>query len=180
MVEFVEEHFGSVLARLKELPENHIEFNSLWTLFPRHCIVYCSDQLGQGRVCRVRGSSYEKTQDGAPVYVLSVDYLDSNGKHLGYTLSRALTPVDYFSGSKLIFDLPFYPLSLEPGYPNLRVKLISRGNKVLRLKGRNLQEYTGHALAENKSENKFFKFNVSHYLQWMLLVLSAFFETTHR
>ena len=157
-VQFIQEHFGAVRSKLDEFPDNHIDFSTLWTLFPYHAIVYSSDQLGQGRAYRVRDSSYGKNQDGSAIFTLAADYIDSNGEEVGYVRSQSLTSIPEFSGSKLIYDLPYIPLRLHCRYAEARKQLIATGDKVLSLKGRHLQEYKGHALAEGN--DKISKFNV--------------------
>ncbi|KAK3941752.1 P-loop containing nucleoside triphosphate hydrolase protein [Diplogelasinospora grovesii] len=132
-VQFTREHYDTVFTTLEEFPDNHIDFGTLWTRFPHHILVYSSDQLGQGRAYRV-------------------DYLDSDGKWVGYVESRTLANVPQFSGSKSIHDLPFCPLSLHRDQDGVQKQLIARGSKVLSLKGQHLQGYKGHALAEDKDK----------------------------
>jgi hypothetical protein len=155
VLQFTLEHFETVITKLKELQSSRMEFDNIWTLFPHHTLVYNSDGLGQGRAYRVLSSGYEENRDGSVFYSVTLDYLDSNGEQVGYVYSQSRS-IPQFHGSMSIYDLPIFPLELLPNYPTIRQELITRGDKVLRLKGRHLQDYKGHALDE---EGK--KFNVS-------------------
>lgn len=163
-VQFVIEHFGSTMTRLRELPKSYIEFDILWTIYPKHIMVHGSDQLGQDQVYRVKQSGYGKNQDGSVFFSIYLEYLDSNGKQLGYVI-RGPQRIDSFHGSRLIFDLPVVPFESQPHYEKLREELVLRGEKILRLHGRHLQDYQGHAVEEDERKEKTYKkFNVSHVL----------------
>ena len=59
-LEFIGDHYGGVLHELKQLPRNEITFGYLWNLFRPNTLVYGADQRKQGRIYRVRGSSYQE------------------------------------------------------------------------------------------------------------------------
>ncbi|KAI0424044.1 P-loop containing nucleoside triphosphate hydrolase protein [Xylaria sp. FL1042] len=152
-VQFVEEHFEPQFTKLNELPDGYIVFEMLWTLFPRNSLVYGVDELGQGRVYRLRYASYGRNQDGSPFFNLKIDYLDTDGKQVGYVYNQD-SPIPGFSGLKSIYDLSLFPLICHPNHEDVCEQFITRGEKILRLKGRHLQEYKGHALDEgNKKFN---------------------------
>lgn len=152
---FIEQQWANVLTDLEKLPADHINFEHLWILFPPESLVYATDTLGEDRVFRVRDSDYQKQRDGSYNFTIVAQYLDSNGRRLGYVGPLPLN-VQEFSGSTRISELKVFPLSRHPEYPGIRDTLIRRGEKSLLLKGRRLQEYEGHAVDD---EGK--KFNVS-------------------
>lgn len=154
-LEFIGEHYGGVLHELKQLPKNEITFGFLWTLFPPNTLVYGTDHLKQGRIYRVRSSSYKEEQDGSVKFVLVVDYLDSDGEHTGF-VGNVACAIPSFEGSMEVTNLTIFPFFLHPQHQAARQAFVTRGEKLLRLRGRHLQEYSGHALTE---EGK--KFNVS-------------------
>jgi hypothetical protein len=154
-LEFIGEHYGGVIRELKQLPKNEITFGYLWTLFRPNTLVFGTDQLRQGRIYRVRGSSYKEEQDGSVNFILLIDYLDSDGELTGFVRSIACK-ITSFEGSMLITNLALYPFALHRQFEAVRKEFIVRGEKLMRLRGRHLQEYSGHAITE---EGK--KFNVS-------------------
>jgi hypothetical protein len=154
-LEFIGEHYGGVIRELKQLPKNEITFGYLWTLFRPNTLVFGTDQLRQGRIYRVRGSSYKEEQDGSVNFILLIDYLDSDGELTGFVRSIACK-IASFEGSMLITNLALYPFALHRQFEAVRKEFIVRGEKLMRLRGRHLQEYSGHAITE---EGK--KFNVS-------------------
>lgn len=154
-LEFIGEHYGGVIRELKQLPKNEITFGYLWTLFRPNTLVFGTDQLRQGRIYRIRGSSYKEEQDGSVNFILLIDYLDSDGELTGFVRSIACK-IASFEGSMLITNLALYPFALHRQFEAVRKEFIVRGEKLMRLRGRHLQEYSGHAITE---EGK--KFNVS-------------------
>ncbi|KAI1738087.1 P-loop containing nucleoside triphosphate hydrolase protein [Xylaria scruposa] len=146
-VQFVEEHFEPSFTRLKDLLAGYIVFEMIWTLFPPNVLLYGIDKLGQGRAYRLKDSDYEKKRDGTVSYVLNIDYINTDGKQVGYVY-RQENRIPVFSGSKSIYDLPYFPLTYHPNYQDLRRQFIARGDKILCLNGRYLKEYKGHALDE--------------------------------
>jgi hypothetical protein len=157
-IQFVKEHFESTIAKLDELPDDHRDFETLWTLFPPHCLVYSTDILGQEKVYRMRSSKYDRSEDGSVFFVLNMDYIDADGVHVGYVRSQSYQIPEY-SGSTSLYDLPYYPLFHHTKFLVLWERMIARSNKILNLKGRHLQEYKGHALDEEGE-----KFNVGTHL----------------
>jgi hypothetical protein len=154
-LEFIGDHYGGVLHELKQLPKNEITFGYLWTLFRPNTLVYGMDQLKQGRIYRVRGSSYQEEKDGSLKFILLIDYLDSDGEQTGFVGNIAIA-IPSFEGSMEITTLRLYPLTLHPQCEAIRHEFVIRGEKLMRLRGRHLLEYSGHALTD---EGK--KFNVS-------------------
>ncbi|KAK3358144.1 P-loop containing nucleoside triphosphate hydrolase protein [Lasiosphaeria hispida] len=147
LLEFTNEHFDRVTSDLRELPPNHITFDHLWTLFPPNTVVYTTDKLKQVKLIRAKSSFYKKHQDGSISFYLSVDYLDSDGRHVAYVWPQMIQ-INSFQGSIPIQQIQAYPLRLHPECESLRKSLALRGEKILSLHGRHFQEYKGHALQE--------------------------------
>jgi hypothetical protein len=146
-LEFIGEHYGGHIHELKQLPKNEITFEYLWTLFRPNALVYGTDQLKQGRIYRVRGSNYNEEQDGSVKFVLLIDHLDSDGELTGFVSSTA-SKIASFEGSMLVTNLALFPFALHPQRETVRKELATRGEKLMRLRGRHLQEYSGHAITE--------------------------------
>lgn len=161
LVEFIQQHFSREFYELSELPPRHITFDLLWTSFSPHAMLLGSDDLGQDRVLRVRSSEYKK-MDGSMVFVVETEFVDSDGLNIGFVRSRYTTfIIQQFQGTTALADLPAAPLHLHPSYETIKVDLIARGERILNLHGRRLQEYKGVALGPRDKEGKRIKFNVS-------------------
>ncbi|KAL7795822.1 P-loop containing nucleoside triphosphate hydrolase protein [Trichoderma ceciliae] len=152
VMEFAAEYFRETVTRIKKLPELQIEFSILWTLFPPHCLLYSKGPLGQGQVYRLKKASYEQLDPGKPRYfLLSTDYIDSDGERIGYTV-RSDFKIFHFDGYMPFRNLPLFPLQLHEQYPDIAEELVARGEKKLRLNNRHIQEYEGHALDKNRKK----------------------------
>lgn len=154
VIGFIHEHFASDIVRLRDIPDDFIEFYNLWMLFPPSCLVYYQDSLGQARAYRTRQSNYHGADDGTQVYSLLADYLDTDGKSVGYVGLQVLDPIREFSGLRSIYDLPIYPLKRHRNLHQLEKQLLTQGEKVLWIGNRRLREYTGHAMTENDNERQ--------------------------
>jgi hypothetical protein len=168
IIPFIQEHFQTTFTALHEFSEGHIDFDTIWVLFPYHSIVCSPDRLGQPRAYRVRGAWYGETREGTAYFSVQVDYIDSDGNVFGYFEKRSLPPITGFSGSMPIQDLPIFPLNMCPStLHGVCGQMLELANKAIALKGRHLREYRGHGLTEDGNKTK--KFNVSHYPhQWLL------------
>jgi hypothetical protein len=162
MLEFIAHHFSTEFCELNELPAGQISFNLLWTLYPPHALLLGTDDLGQDRVLRVTSSSYSKEEDGSMIFVVNTEYADYNGKHIGFVRSHhSDIRIQEFRGITSLRDLAAAPLALHPSYKTIRAELIARGEMILNLHGRHLQEYKGAALGPRDGVGKRIKFNVS-------------------
>lgn len=86
--------------------------------------------------------------------MVNAEYIDSDGNLTG--LARGQATIPEFTGFCPIIDLNAFPFQYHPKYEILRCDLIARGERSLKLRGRHLQEYQGHALDQEQK-----KFNVS-------------------
>ncbi|KAL6821724.1 P-loop containing nucleoside triphosphate hydrolase protein [Trichoderma sp. SZMC 28015] len=143
-LDLVDEEFSDVADELSSFPRGEITYDLLWTLFPPGSFVTSQDTFGQQLVHRVRATKYISPAIGDPYFQIEADYVDSNGRKMGFVPAVKLHIPD-FRSSRLILQLRHYPLNLRPSYLEDREILISRADKVLRLYGQHLQEYQGHA-----------------------------------
>ncbi|KAI9741267.1 MAG: hypothetical protein M1834_002983 [Cirrosporium novae-zelandiae] len=147
-LQFIEEEYGSSRAKVEKLLANHeVTFDLLWTIFPPNTIVYGSKMLGQPRAWVSRSIELEEIEADIFQMVLRAEYLDFDGKNLGYVGPTKLV-IPRFPNTMRISDLPFFPLKLHPELDKIRLQLLSRGRKALKLYDRKLVEYMGHALRE--------------------------------
>lgn len=154
-ISFIYEHWDHVIEELRLTPKDFIKFDTLWTLFFPGCLLYGFDELSEPRCYRLLSFEYKSVMDER-LFILEVDHLDHDGERIGYrTKSQSIKS---FKSSKPIRGLPLYPLSLHPDRDEVRKQLLLRAQKALRLMGRHIQNYYGHAL-EGRSAS--LKFNVS-------------------
>ncbi|KAK8852332.1 ATP-dependent zinc metalloprotease FtsH 2 [Apiospora arundinis] len=157
VLEFTSDHFFGEIKAMNNLPEKHIDYDTIWMLFPPGILVYSVNALQQPQVSRLRSIPYVvKKQDGSKAWVLHLESVDFDGVHLGTV--RTIGIIEEFGDAVPISTLPFQPLKTRPDYHDLQATLIERGDRLLMLHGRHLQEYQGHALQEGKDE-KLIKFN---------------------
>lgn len=79
-IDFVHQEFESTFASLRTLlPNNQINFENLWTLYPPNTIIWSSDPLGHIRAYKVRASHDTCDDKGIPYLYLDTDYIDLNG-----------------------------------------------------------------------------------------------------
>ncbi|PKK54014.1 hypothetical protein CI102_1221 [Trichoderma harzianum] len=151
-ISFIYEHWDHVIGDLQLTPKGFIKFDTLWTLFFPGCLLYGLDELSEPRCYRLLSFEY-KTVHGVTLFILEVDHLDHDGERIGYrTRSQSII---LFKSSKPIRGLPLYPLSLHPDRDEVRKQLLLRAQKTLRLKGRHIQNYYGHALEGRSASLKF-------------------------
>lgn len=157
-IQFVTEDFAETRTSLKTLlPTNQITFEHLWTLYPPNTIVSCSDSLGNTQAYTVKTNRVEPDEKGVLWLVLEVEYIDSNGKDVGWRGCTLRIP--WFHGVQHIWSLECSPLETGPNPELMRKRLIDRGRLALTRHGQRLVEYKGSGL--RKGERNWFKFNVS-------------------
>ncbi|KAK8128524.1 hypothetical protein PG984_009632 [Apiospora sp. TS-2023a] len=162
VLEFTRDHFSGEIKTMNSLLEKHIDYDSIWMLFPPGILVYAVDALQQPQVHRLRSiPDLVKKQDGSTMWVLQLECVDFDGVHLG--IVRTAVAIGEFGGAIPISTLQFQPLKTHPNYHDLQSTLTERGERLLMLHGRHLQEYQGHALQEGDDDDddrKLIKFNV--------------------
>ncbi|PVH96483.1 P-loop containing nucleoside triphosphate hydrolase protein [Periconia macrospinosa] len=145
-IEFVHQEFASTFASLRTLlPNNQINFENLWTLYPPNTIVWSTDPLGHIRAYKVRQSHEATDNNGIPYLYLDTDYIDSDGTKVGWVRGHGLK-FPWFLGVKSIWELRHTPLSLGIDPEKIRATLIENGKKAVQRHGRQLVEYQGSAL----------------------------------
>lgn len=155
---YIEEDFAETFSSLRTLlPKLQIDFWSLWTLYPPNTIVYATDALGYLRAYLVRVSDYSKDDNDIPFLFLQTDYIDSDGKNIGWVKGHVLR-IYIFYGVKDIIELLYVPLTVDRGETRVREILIEKGKAAMKRHGRHVVEYKGLAL--RRSGDKWVRFNV--------------------
>ena len=157
---YIKEDFDSAFTSLSTLlPNKQITYPVLWTLFPPNTIVYATDKLRNPRAWLVLGAEEQEDRNGNQYLQLEPECIDYDGTDVGTVSSEALQ-IPAFPGAKNISDLPCFPLEYHPDPANARKNLLEMGLKAMRLHGRRLVEYKGHALKEVPPPRGIAKFNV--------------------
>ena len=113
-----------------------IDFQSLWTLFPRGSTVYAfgmmAGSLGKvsdvDSLSKVVGTQYEaeKNVKWLLVKAKSISY---NGENFVWREQELVIP--FFEGNKPVQELTCYPLEFHPEAAEVQRRLIARGKKML-------------------------------------------------
>ena len=158
---YIKEDFDSTFTSLSNLlPAKQITYPVLWALFPPNIIVYGFDQLRNPRAWLVRSVAEVEDQKGNLWLQIQPKHIDYDGVNIGTIESDSLN-IPFFPGAKTISDLQYFPLNYHPDVESVRKNLIEMGRKAMRLHGRKLVEYKGHALKEVPPPRGIAKFNVS-------------------
>ena len=159
-LQYIREDFDSTFTSLsKLLPNRQVTFPVLWALFPPNTIVYSTDQLRNPRAWLVRSVEEREDRNGNQWLQLQPEHIDYDGNNVGTVYSEPLK-IPAFAGAKNIADLSCFPLEYHPDPAVARQNLLEMGTKALRLHGRVLMEYKGHALKEVPPPRGISKFNV--------------------
>ena len=157
---YIREDFDTTFTSLANLlPNMQITYPVLWALFPPNTIVYGTDELLNPRAWRVRSVAEKQDDNGNQWLQIEPEHLDYDGKKLGIVNSESLK-INAFPGARNISELPYYPLDYAPDPATIRKGLLEMGRKAMRLHGRRLVEYKGHALKEVPPPRGIAKFNV--------------------
>ncbi|KAK6365423.1 hypothetical protein LTR64_008792 [Lithohypha guttulata] len=140
-------------ARLQSLLETgKITYELLWALFPPNTLVLamCPGSK-QVRCLRFQLAYKDKTAQGVEHLVLQCEYVDYDGKILGWVIEHLR--LDRFHGAALITSLPIYPID---HYPDRQISqvLIRRGRRFIELMGSHHGVYRGTAFLQVKDEYK--------------------------
>ncbi|KZZ95306.1 ATPase, AAA-type, core [Moelleriella libera RCEF 2490] len=144
VLEILEEVFAEEIVELKNIPYGEVSYNLLWTVFPPRTLIVSHDEFDQEVVLRVKSTRYTKTLAGDPVFEIRVDYIDMDGSHMGYVKEEKVQ-IEVFKSFRPVVELEHYPFQ---HYADKRAEFIARADKLMRLYGRHVQEYHGHALDE--------------------------------
>lgn len=138
------------------LPKRLITFPLLWALFPPNVLAVGQDEFKQTFAFFVREVFEGEDQQGNAFLSLNCAYLDHDGEALkeltGFTLK-----IYGFEGARGITSLPYYPLDMHEHPEQLKQYLLKNARAAMKVHGRHLVEYTGHALREGK--DSLVKFN---------------------
>ena len=161
---YIREDFDSTFTSLSNLlPNRQITFPMLWALFPPNTMVYGMDQLHNSRAWLIRRADETEDKDGNQWLQLTPEHIDYDGNKVAAVNSKPLK-IQAFSGAKKISDLQYFPLNYHPDPVTARKNLLQMGRKAMRLHGRRLVEYKGHALKEVPPPRGIAKFNVRNSL----------------
>ena len=159
-LQYIREDFDTTFTSLSNLlPNRQITFAVLWSLFPPNTLIYGKDLLRNPRAWSVRSISEKEDKFGNRWVQIEPEHIDYNGTDLGSVESDSLR-ISAFQGAKNIHDLPYFPMQYHPDVATARQGLLDMGRKAMRLHGRRLVEYQGHALKEVPSPRDIAKFNV--------------------
>lgn len=157
---YIREDFENTFTSLSNLlPNMQITYPILWAIFPPNTIIYGIDQLQNPRAWRVRSVSEEEDQKGNQWLQIEPEHIDYDGKDVGTVKSNPLI-INAFPGARNISELPYFPLEYASNPTAIRNNLLEMGRKAMRLHGRRLVEYKGHALKEVPPPRGVTKFNV--------------------
>ena len=157
---YIREDFDNTFTSLSNLlPNKQITYPVLWAIFPPNTIICGIDQLQNPRAWRVRSALEEEDQKGNQWLQIEPEHIDYNGKDVGTVKSESLI-INAFPGARNISDLPYFPLEYASDPTAIRKNLLETGRKAMRLHGRRLVEYKGHALKEVPPPRGVAKFNV--------------------
>ena len=157
---YIREDFDTTFTSLRNLlPNKQITYLVLWAIFPPNTIIYGIDQLLNPRAWRVRTVSEQEDNKGNHWLQIEPKHIDYDGQNVGAVNSGSLR-INAFPGARNISELPYFPIDYAPDPAAIRKSLLEMGRKAMRLHGRRLVEYKGHALKEVSSPRDVVKFNV--------------------
>jgi hypothetical protein len=134
----------TVLEYAGVMEDKQVTGMNLWTLFPPNkTVVFKQPPVLECYICR---TIYYKTDaTGAKWWEFKGARVDFNGDSAGLSMKTYIIP--FFSGKRKILDLPLIPTDLDPDWPTLKERLISRGISYSEMlaKGFQHRHYTGPA-----------------------------------
>jgi hypothetical protein len=130
----------SVDALVRTKLTGKIIFDDVWQIFPPGELAVTTF-FGVEAICRV--TKYEKIQpyDEPPCWAISLEYVDWNGEHCGYTSTKVT--IKYFRGLRHVVSLPVYPLSFNNSALEVKSRILERGRKFESLRGYHFQTCVG-------------------------------------
>jgi hypothetical protein len=151
LVKFTQQHFASTFDRLNALlKECKIEYDLLWALFKPNAEVFMVCDWTEQPMCVKYRCGEERERDGANYWRLECQYIEYDGKSLGYsTLYRR---INQFHGAKPITQLAAYPLELHPRRDDVRAQFIEMGEKFVDHIGIQHVQYNGLAIHLDHNE----------------------------
>ena len=122
----------SVEALARTKATGKVSFDDIWQIFPPSEIAMTSF-FGVEAVCRV--TKYEKVEPPYqdPYWVISLEYLDWNGRSCGYANTKVV--IKLFKGFRHVVSLPVYPLSFNKSESDIKERIVNRGRKFESLRG---------------------------------------------
>ena len=159
-LQYIREDFDTTFTSLTNLlPNKQITYLVLWAIFPPNTLIYGIDQLLNPRAWRVRTVSEREDDKGNQWLQIEPQHIDYDGENVGMVNPESLR-INSFPGARNISELPYFPIEYAPDPAAIRKSLLEMGRKAMRLHGRRLVEYKGHALKEVPPPRGVAKFNV--------------------
>ena len=161
------------------LPNQQITYPGLGAIFPPNTIIYGTDQLQNPRAWRVRSVFEQEDNKGNQWLQIEPEHIDYDGDNVGTVRSESLS-ISAFPGARNISELPYLPIEYAPDPAAVRKNLLEMGRKAMRLHGRRLVEYKGHALKEVPPPRDITKFNVRNTAKFLNDCIVMSFSPRHR
>lgn len=157
LLDLMDDMFSELRFKYKKIQQTAlVDFNSVWTLFPRGTPVY-SFGLNSDMLCKIESVEY-KTVKQVETLVATAKILSFNGSEFIWQDISLCIPA--FRNGKPISELQFYPLEFNEQKNDLFRRLVARGKRVLDLQGLEYCRYDGIALHAEGGECDIKKHNV--------------------
>jgi hypothetical protein len=126
-----------------------ITYEALWTIFEPGTMIYAREE-GQDRVFNMLSGKYGFNQ-GTPVFMLKVRFIDFDGTKFGWSIARFEIPD--FEGTCPIASLSAYPIKHHLDEAALCRSLVDRGSAIESLVGTHYRAYDGIGHKQNAFGN---------------------------
>ncbi|EKM59476.1 uncharacterized protein PHACADRAFT_249997 [Phanerochaete carnosa HHB-10118-sp] len=148
-LEFIDEDLGSTIADFDVLVnQGQITYHLLWALFPPNTYVRSFHRgTEQEFVAYGRQFAYQCTMMGN-FGDIRCDIVSNDGKSFG--VSEEHGKINEFPGTRLILELPCYPLEFHPEKEKLREHAVRRGKQYAEIT-RHFYEISGPAIIDKTS-----------------------------
>jgi hypothetical protein len=149
LIQTLDDMFAELRVKQRQLLNaGLVNFQTAWTYFPRDTIVYSYGNNSE-LLCKVETTSYTKVMC-MDVFNIHVKIMAFNGK--GFVWLQKELEIPAFEGNKPITELLHYPVDFHPERDDVRMRLISRGKKVLDLQGLSYRTYNGIGLHRDQGQ----------------------------
>ncbi|KAK4454470.1 P-loop containing nucleoside triphosphate hydrolase [Podospora aff. communis PSN243] len=141
LVEFLKPLLSPSIGSIAEARDTkQIAFKDVWQILPPGELAM-TEFLEEKSICRV--ASHEGGQDSSTALVVWIETVMWNGREAGIVKSqRTIEPYD---GVKDVTSLDIHPLSYVDDVEEVKRKMIARGRKYEKLRGRHFQMYRGQS-----------------------------------
>ncbi|KAK0627316.1 P-loop containing nucleoside triphosphate hydrolase protein [Immersiella caudata] len=139
LVEFLAPLLSPSISSIAEARDTkQIAFTDFWQILPPGELAM-TESLGEKSICRV--AYHEGGKSSSATLTVTIKTVVWNGWESGFEeLTRTIEPYD---GLKDITSFDIYPLSYADDVEEVKTKMIARGRKYEKLRGRHFQNYKG-------------------------------------